>query len=143
MAFPPVLPPVLSNETGKRLIFQIDYDVIRRSGQHGLLGHVERVGFNVVNMGGDEEEVPWTGVYVLFKILAKINAHPPFQYISGGFSLAVMVWRPLLVGGGSNQTQPNFGSPGFPAEAEPPPPLAVPAATDSAAHTPTGRRARA
>ena len=68
MAFPPVLSPVLYNETGKRLIFQIDYDVIRRTGQHGLLGHVERVGFNVVNIGGNEEEVPWTGVYVLFNV---------------------------------------------------------------------------
>ena len=98
------------NQARQLLIFQIDDYVIRRTGQHGLLGLIEGVGFNVVNPGWNEEKIPRAGIYVLFKILAEINPHPPFQYISGGFGLAVMVGRPLLVGSGGNQAQPNFGS---------------------------------
>ena len=108
MAFP----PLLANEAGKRLIFQVDDYVIRRSGQHGLLGFIERIGFNVVNIGWDEKEVPRTGVHILFKILAKINPYPPFQYISGSLGLTVMVGRALIVGSGGNQAQPNLRSPG-------------------------------
>jgi hypothetical protein len=73
---------------------------------------IEGVGLNMGQVGGHEQKVPRSGLYILLKIFSKVDPHPAAENVSGSLSFSMMVRSALFIRSGGDYPQPDFGSSG-------------------------------